>query len=235
MRLGLAIDQAAEQQVVLDRGGGVVASRVIEIDPASEIGRQRFGNRTPCLQQALLKCRINQIQAMPGLDIGKGHADQAAPIGRRDIGQTVFLQTADQLLIGGQLIGSDEAELLEEGMAGWQIGKEFDHGFGNLLAHMQQVLHQTFMLEQLDQERTVDQPRIVKAAACSRCPEQHVFDQAQILVVAVGIKRFDQAGKARLPQSIGDRPTTFQKLHRQVGIMIGVDKAPQAKLIDVTR
>ena len=79
--LGLAIDQAAEQDVVLQGGGAVVALEVVELDGAAQRRRQALGEGAPRRQQALLHRRVDQAEAMARLDIAERQGHQARPVG----------------------------------------------------------------------------------------------------------------------------------------------------------
>ena len=116
-RLGLAVDQAAEQDVVLQRGGGVVAILVVELDRADQRRRQVVGEGVARLQQPLLQRLVDEAQAMARLDIGEGQRASASR-GRRRRWRPVGLADARQQSAElRQIVGADEAELLEERMA----------------------------------------------------------------------------------------------------------------------
>jgi len=115
--LGLAIDQAAEQDVVLQGRDAVVALEIVELDGAAQrAGRLR--QRHAALPADALPLPHRPAPAMAGLDIAERQGHQARPVGFRHRIDALAAQALQQQPDIGQLVGRDEAVLLEQRVVG---------------------------------------------------------------------------------------------------------------------
>ena len=230
--LGLAVDQAAEQHVVLHRRGGVVALRVVELDVVAIFLRQGLGKAAPRRQQLGLQLGIDQAQAVPRLDIREGDGDQPLLVGRRGFLQAAALHARQQLLHQRQIVGGDEAELLEEGMARRQVREQFDHGLGDLFAHRDERRLQALGLDHLGQHLVVAQGREIEHRAARRA-EQQVLRHRHVAVVFGGIELLDQVREVGLLQPAMNGDARLQEAFGDRRLVIRIDPPAQAELIDI--
>src|SRR6185312_10199390 len=124
--LRLTVDEAAEQDVVLQRRGGVVARLVIELDGATQFGRQALGKRTPRRQQPLFHGLVDEIEAVARLDVRERQRDQLGAVIGAEGGQVDLLDARQQGSEIREIIGADERELLEERVPRRQVGEQLD-------------------------------------------------------------------------------------------------------------
>ena len=109
---------------------------------------QIFGEGVARFQHLLLQLVVDQAEAMARLDIGQGDRHQLR--GLRGVhGGAVLADARQEIAELRQIVGVDEAELLEEGMARRQIGEQFDHGLGDLAADLGQGPHQVLAFQDL--------------------------------------------------------------------------------------
>ena len=79
-RLGLAVGDLAEQDVVLKAGAGGVVLGVEERDRAGEIGGQLLAEQTARLEDARLQRLVDQAEPMARRDQLEGQRDQALAV-----------------------------------------------------------------------------------------------------------------------------------------------------------
>src|SRR5579883_1310532 len=83
--VSLPIGELAEEHVLLDRRGGVVAPGLEERDGAGELGRELLGEDLPCLEEPRLEAVVDEIEAVAGLDQLEGQVQEPRAVLRPDI------------------------------------------------------------------------------------------------------------------------------------------------------
>ena len=116
--LRLAIHQTAEQDVVLQGCGAVVALAVVELDAGAQLRRQTLGESAPRGEEPVFHRVVDQAKAVARLDVAEGQRDQARPVGGGHGVQAFATQPLQQEPNVGELVGGDEAVLLEQRIVG---------------------------------------------------------------------------------------------------------------------
>ena len=112
-----------------------------------------------------------------------------------------------------QVVGADEAELLEERVVRRQVGEQLDHGLGDLLAGLDQVLGQTDLVEHLPHISVVGEGVELERRA-DRGSEQQVFGDRGVGVEALGVVGLDEVGDAVLDEPPGERAARLEQAAR---------------------
>eukprot|EP01136_Pigoraptor_vietnamica_P020555 Opistho-1_new@69583 len=225
-RLRLAVDQAPEQDVVLQGGGAVVAAEIVELDGVVQARRQALGEGAPGPQDALLHVGIDQPQAMAGLDVTERQGHQARAVGLGHRLDAFAAQALQQQSDIGQLVGGDEAVLLEQRIVGRQAGEELDHGFGNRQTHALQVDVEIGGLQHRP-DVGIGRDIVAIELLADRRTEQQVLCNRQVADVVVLVERLDQAGISAAFQPLVQGVTGLQDLLGEVGPRCGVDRTAQ--------
>ena len=205
---------------------------VVELDRRFQRRRQAAGEGVAGLEQPGLELGIDQPQAMARLDIGEGERGQAVAVLRRQRGDGSLAQPAQQRPVFRQILGGDEAELLEEGMARRQIGEQLDHGLGDAPADIGQGLGEAGIGQHLEQIG-IARDAVGLQLRPDRGPEQQVLHQRHVLVVAVDVEGLDQGGERRIGEAVAQVDPGLDEFGGEVALGEGVDRPAQAELIDV--
>ena len=153
---------------------------------------------------------------MAGLDVAEGQGHQARPVGLGHSFDALAAQALQQQANVGQLVGRDEAVLLEQRVVGRQAGEQLDHGLGDGEAHALQLEVEAGRL----QHRLhvgVGRDVVAVEVLADRRAEQQVLGHRQVAVVAVGVERLDQAGIARILQAAMQRVARLQDALGEIG------------------
>src|SRR5262249_34320101 len=117
--VGLAVGDLAEQDVVLQRGGGVVAVGIEEFDLVLRLLRQLAAERAARLQKALLQRRVEDIETVARGDQLERQRQQLGPlVARQRLGSAAALRRRQDGAEFRQIAGADKAELLEKFVLG---------------------------------------------------------------------------------------------------------------------
>jgi len=169
---------------------------------------------------------------MACLDVAQRQGHQPGTVGLRHGIGALAAQALQQQADIGQLVGRDEAVLLEQRIVGRQAGEQLDHGLGDAEAHVQQVAVEAELLHHGLHVRIGGEVVAVEVLADRRA-EQQVLGDRQVLVVLVDVELLDQPGIGRLLQPAVQLVPHRQDLLGEIGALAGVDRAAQAERIDV--
>ena len=153
-RIGLAIGDLAEQDVVLHRGCGVIALGVEELDLLPRLGRQIGAEYSARFEQPLSASprRATSSRCRAGISLNGSERSFA----RSALASAAAPPLADPPEDGDefrQIARADKAELLEELVIGRQVGKQLDHRLGHLFAGSDQIFGQPDLGENLQTRR----------------------------------------------------------------------------------
>ena len=195
-RISLAIRDLAEQNIVLQRGRGVVALGVEELDLPLRLFRQIAAEDVPRLEQPLLHRLVEHVEAMARRDQPERQGQQLFALLPMQAGVAACAVggTYDAPKFG-QFLGADKAELLEEFMIGRQTGEHLGHCPRDLAAGLDQILGQPNLVEHRANISVVGE-RIEIENRADRRAEQQVFRDARVRVVALRIEGLDKIGDA---------------------------------------
>ena len=169
---------------------------------------------------------------MAGLDVAEGQRHQARPVGLGHRLDALAAEPLQQQPDVGQLVGRDEAVLLEQRIVGRQAGEQLDHGLGDAEAHALQVEFEAGRLQHRLHVGIGGDAVAVELLA-ERGAEQQVLGDRQVLVVEVVVERLDQAGIGLVLQASAQRVARLQDLLGEIGPERRVDGAAQPQRIDV--
>src|SRR6266851_4040399 len=231
-RRGLAIGDLAEEDVVLQRGGGVVTVNVEELDLRAHRRRQIVGEDLAGGEDARLERFVEQTETMTGDDHLEGQREQLAAILRFQRVAAGLVDAAEDGLELRQGAGADEAVLLEELVLGRQIGEQFDHRLRHLLAHGDEIVGQPDLVEDA-QDIGVLGEEIEIEGGSDRRAEQQVLGERGVGVVALGVVALDEMGDALLGEAAGERVARLDHALGDVGPLLQIEPAAQPEGIDV--
>ncbi len=175
---------------------------------------------------------VDQAEAVARLDIAERQAQHAPAVFFAERRNPAFLATLDEHPEIRQLVGGDEAELLEKGVAGRQVGKDLDHGPGNRHAHLEQDVTKPFLLEQIDQQLVLGEVGGL-VRLLDRRPEQEIFRDRGVQVVALGVETDDEIDRAFGLQARAQGLACLQNVLGHPRLFARVDGPAQAEAIDV--
>ena len=104
-----------------------------------------------------------------------------------------FTDPAEDSYELGEIIGTDEAELVEEFMISRQVGEHFDHRFGDLLAGGNQIFDQADLCQNLQHVGVVCE-RIEIEDRADRRAKQQVLRHRRVEIEPLGIVSLDEVG-----------------------------------------
>src|SRR5436190_9145329 len=148
--ISLAICDLAKENVVLHRGCRVVALSIEKLDLRLCLRWQLSAKYPTRLEQALLHRFVDDIEPVPGRNEPKGQGEEFGAVRPRKPPRSSAARTSKNRREFRQISSADEAELLEELVIGRQIGKQFDHRFGDLFAGGDKVVDQPHFFENLN-------------------------------------------------------------------------------------
>ena len=142
-----------------------------------------------------------------------------------------FTDPAEDSYELGKIIGTDEAELLEEFMISRQVGKHFDHRFGNLLAGGNQIFDQSDLCQNLQHVGVVRERFEIEDRADRRAKQQ-VLRHRRVEIEPLGIVSLDEVGNSVLGKPASERLPGLQQLHGGFGISLRIQSPTQPQRID---
>ena len=141
-------------------------------------------------------------------------------------------RSGQKLLIFRHFIGTEKAELIEEGVAGRQVGKDFDHRLGQLPARSEQRLAEAGIANDLPDKGMLGQTVDIEGVAGRRA-EQQVFGKRRVGVVACPVEGLDQRRLLRFVEPVVQSRPRRQHRFGQIRPFVRIDRAAQAELIQV--
>ena len=156
---------------------------------------------------------VQKTKAMPRLDVGEAQADDACSFVRRRRVDTAALQLLQQLLIGRDIIGGHEGQLLEERMIRRQILEQLDRIGRDLQTHSVKIDVKVV----LAQHRAEIGMRRQFAIGHHRPPhaaEQQVFTNGGLRVIGIQLERNDEVVEIFLLQIACARPDATRRCGR---------------------
>ena len=231
-RVGFAVSDLAEQDVVLQRSGGVVARRIEELDLVVHACRQVAMEDPARFQQPLLHALVENAEAVPGGDQLERQRQELLALFVRERLGAAALEHRENGAEFRQLVRVDEAELLEEFVPGRQVGEHLAHRCRRVPAGFDEVVGQLELIEHRQD--------IIVAGQCLEIEsrpdggsEQQVFGNAGVAVVMVGIVGLDQLDNVLLGKPLGQRMARFQQPSGHVGTLRGIDAPAQTEGVDI--
>ena len=223
----LPVGDLAEQDVVLDGGGRVVALRVEELDAAPERRRQLFGEAPPRGEQTPPQRLVHDPEAMARrLEQERQRQEPTAVLLPEPV-DPVLGGAVDHRLELREVVRVDEAEPLERRMAVRQPGEELEHRGGDGAPRLEQGRHEPLRLQHPHDPGVLGEPVHVEPAA-HRGPEQEVLADGGVLVVAVGVEALDEGGDGRVREPFAERaPRPEQPFPK---LPLGIDGAAQPEI-----
>ena len=142
-----------------------------------------------------------------------------------------FTDPAEDSYELGEIIGTDEAELLEEFMISRQVGEHFDHRFGHLLAGGDQIFDQADLCQNLQHVGVVRERFEIEDRA-DRRTKQQVLRHRRVEIEPLGIVSLDEVGNSVLGKPASERLPGLQQLHGGFGINLRIQSPTQPQRID---
>ena len=148
--------------------------------------------------------------------------------------QAAIRGLGDQRLELRQLVGADEAVLVEQRAVGRDPGEQLDHQLRDPGADGVEVVQQPHLAQQRDEFRIARQVRRLEIGTAGRA-EQQVLGDAQVGVVRIGIEELDVRGEVVGAHAVPDRRPRLERHRREGRLRLAVRGARQAVAADFVR
>ena len=230
--VGLAAQDRAEQDVLLDRHSGVVAFRIEELDRTAQILRQSCGEGMPRGEDALPHRLVDETEPVARRDQPQRQAEKACAIALRQPVETVALGARDDPLKPGDVLPADDVEFLEEGVAGRQVPEQFGDHARQPVPGLHEIVGQAGLIEHPAHIGVLREAAIRKGRA-DRGAEQQVCGDRRARVVALAVETLDQRHEPLCGEPLIKAPPRFEQPLGGVGVALRVEPAAQPETVEV--
>ena len=181
------------------------------------------------MQDARLESLIDEAKAVACGNHLERQRHQQFTVGLFDPFEPGIGRPGEDGLHLGQIVLPDETETLEELMAWRQAAEQLDHGFGELVPGLEQIVAEPGLAQDVAHVVVARQVLDVEDPTPGRAEEQ-VFRQRRIAVVALGVELLDQPLHAGRGEPRAYRLAPAQHAVREPRVVRGVHRAAQSEL-----
>jgi len=231
LRVRVLEGHSSEQDVVLDGQGGAEAVGLEELDDilAILVAAAKF---RPRLDNLALHRLVEHAQAMLRGDQPERQRQKAGPLLVRRRGERTIGDLGEQNPEFGQVVGADEAVLVEEIAVRRHVREQLDHEPRHLHASGGEVLQEPDLAQQCDELGVTRQVGRLERGA-SRRSEQQVLGHADIGMVARGIEELDERRQVFPLHAIADSRPRLEAHRGDGGMRHRVRCAREAEADDL--
>ena len=194
LRVGGAVIDPAEEEVVLEGRCGADLLGVVELDAGIGLALEPLAHGAAGLDEAGLDLLVEKAEAMARLDIGERQGQEPRQVVAPEALAVAARPPADDGLVLGKLVGGDVNENCSNSGCPGGRPRKISTIVSAICAPMAASSSAMPSAFSASRQRAVLGKRAPDQGPRGRDAEQEIFADRRLVVVALGIERFDQLG-----------------------------------------